>query len=170
MGIHSTAVKETARFESKQEIKQEFEEVAAHGPPVFKTTLVSPEPVTDGKNIHLEARLEPIGDPSMKVEWFFNGRPLTIGSRFKTYNDFGFIALDILGVTTLDQGQYTCRASTSSAKLPPRQMCKFLLRAVLSLKLNMNLPCSKYLIWSQRRSNWCQKRRLSRQHQHSLSH
>merc|ERR1719402_887291 len=109
--MHSKTVQETAKFEAKQEIRQEFEEVAAHGPPVFKTTLVSPEPVTDGKNIHLEARLEPIGDPSMKVEWFFNGRPLTIGSRFKTYNDFGFIALDILGVTTLDQGQYTCRAS-----------------------------------------------------------
>jgi len=109
--LHSKTMQETAKFETKQEIRQEFEEVAAHGPPVFKTTLVSPEPVTDGKNIHLEARLEPIGDPSMKVEWFFNGRPLTIGSRFKTYNDFGFIALDILGVTTLDQGQYTCRAS-----------------------------------------------------------
>ena len=109
--LHSKTMQETAKFEAKQEIRQEFEEVAAHGPPVFKTTLVSPEPVTDGKNIHLEARLEPIGDPSMKVEWFFNGRPLTIGSRFKTYNDFGFIALDILGVTTLDQGQYTCRAS-----------------------------------------------------------
>ena len=48
---------------------------------------------------------------SLKVEWFFNGRPLTIGSRFKTYNDFGFIALDILGVTSLDAGQYVCRAS-----------------------------------------------------------
>lgn len=55
--------------------------MTATGPPVFKTTLVDPEPVSEGKNIHLEARLEPIGDPSMKVEWFFNGRPLTIGSR-----------------------------------------------------------------------------------------
>jgi len=109
--LHSSAVQETARFETKQEIKQEFEEVTATGPPIFKTTLVSPEPVSEGKNIHLEARLEPIGDPSMKVEWYFNGRPLTIGSRFKTYNDFGFIALDILGVTALDQGQYTCRAT-----------------------------------------------------------
>ena len=108
--LHSKTVKETARFETKQEIKQEFEEIVSHGPPVFKTTLQSPEPVSEGQNIHLEARLEPIGDPSMRVEWFFNGRPLTIGSRFKTYNDFGFIALDIMGVTPQDQGQYTCRA------------------------------------------------------------
>merc|ERR1719342_336803 len=109
--MHSKTVQETARFETKQEIKQEFEEIVSHGPPVFKTTLQNPEPVSEGQNIHLEARLEPIGDPSMRVEWFFNGRPLTIGSRFKTYNDFGFIALDILGVSTLDQGQYTCRAT-----------------------------------------------------------
>ena len=110
--MHSRTVEETKRFEMKQEVKQqEFEEVAPTGPPVFKLTLVSPDPVCDGKNIHLEARLEPIGDPTMKVEWFFNGRPLTIGSRFKTYNDFGFIALDILGVTSLDAGQYVCRAS-----------------------------------------------------------
>merc|ERR1719474_1311657 len=45
--MHSKTVQETAKFEAKQEIRQEFEEVAAHGPPVFKTTLVSPEPVTD---------------------------------------------------------------------------------------------------------------------------
>ena len=110
--FHSKAYEETQRFESKQVVKQEFEEVVSSGgPPVFKTTLVDPEPVGEGKNIHLEARLEPIGDPSMKVEWFFNGRHLTIGSRFKTYNDFGFIALDILGVTQLDAGKYTCRAT-----------------------------------------------------------
>ena len=46
-----------------------------------------------------------------EVEWFCNGRPLTIGSRFKTYNDFGFIALDIVGVNMQDAGAYTCRAS-----------------------------------------------------------
>merc|ERR1719264_1504244 len=108
--MHSKAVQETARFETKKEIKQEFEEIVSHGPPVFKTTLQNPQPVSEGQNIHLEARLEPIGDPSMRVEWFFNGRPLTIGARFKTYNDFGFIALDIMSVTAQDQGQYTCRA------------------------------------------------------------
>ena len=114
--MHTKAVEETARFESKQEIKKQFEEVVSHGPPVFKTTLQSPQPVSEGQNIHLEARLEPIGDPSMRVEWFFNGRPLTIGSRFKTYNDFGFIALDIMSVTPQDQGQYTCRAKNKAGE------------------------------------------------------
>ncbi len=57
------------------------------------------------------ARLEPIGDPFMKVEWFCNGKPLTIGSRFRTYNDFGFIALDIISVNSTDAGKYVCRAT-----------------------------------------------------------
>ena len=127
--MHSKTVQETAKFETKQEIKQEFTEVTAHGPPAFKTTLQSPDPVSDGQNIHLEARLEPIGDPSMKVEWFFNGRPLTIGSRFKTYNDFGFIALDILGVTQLDQGQYTCRASNKLGEAATQATVQVLARS-----------------------------------------
>ena len=36
---------------------------------------------------------------------------LTIGSNFKTYNDFGFIALDIVGVDLRDGGNYVCRAT-----------------------------------------------------------
>ena len=57
--------------------------------------------------------MEPIGDPVMKVEWFLNGMPLTIGSRFRTTNDFGFIALDIVGATENDQGTYMCRATNA---------------------------------------------------------
>jgi hypothetical protein len=115
--LHAKTIEETRRFETKQEVRhQEFIEIQSHGPPIFKTTLVDPEPVSEGQNIHLEARLEPIGDPSLKVDWFFNGRPLTIGSRFKTYNDFGFIALDILGVTGLDQGEYVCRARNQAGE------------------------------------------------------
>ena len=47
----------------------------------------------------------------MRVEWFQNGRPVTIGSRFRTYSDFGFIALDVLSLTKLDEGEYTVRAT-----------------------------------------------------------
>lgn len=32
---------------------------------------------TEGGKIHFEARVEPVGDPSMYVEWFLNNRPLT---------------------------------------------------------------------------------------------
>lgn len=31
---------------------------------------------TEGSKIHFEGRIEPVGDPTMYVEWFLNGRPL----------------------------------------------------------------------------------------------
>lgn len=32
---------------------------------------------TEGGKIHFEGRIEPVGDSSMYVEWYHNGRPLT---------------------------------------------------------------------------------------------
>lgn len=60
---------------------------------------------------HFECRLTPINDPSLRVEWYHNGKPLTAGSRFKTINDFGFVILEISGVDTRDAGLYTCKVS-----------------------------------------------------------
>lgn len=34
-----------------------------------------------------------------------------LGSRFRTYYDFGYVALDIIHVTALDSGEYTVRAT-----------------------------------------------------------
>jgi titin len=59
---------------------------------------------------HFETRLTPINDPSMKVEWFHNGKQLSAGSRIKTINDFGFVILEVANVLTRDSGNYTCKA------------------------------------------------------------
>lgn len=40
---------------------------------------------TEGGKIHFEGRIEPVGDPSMYVEWFLNGRPLTASKRSKLF-------------------------------------------------------------------------------------
>lgn len=73
--------------------------------------MSDPQPVGEGRNIHLECRLEPIGDPTMRLEWFHNGSPVTVGSRFRTYYDFGFVALDIIQTQAFDTGEYTVRAT-----------------------------------------------------------
>lgn len=44
-------------------------------PPQFIIPLRDAEQFEGGK-IHFEARIEPVGDPSMVVEWFVNGKPL----------------------------------------------------------------------------------------------
>ena len=109
--IHGKTLQETQRFEMKQEVQHvEIQEMTPQIPPSFVQKLQDLPPVQEGQNIHFEAKLEPVGDPNMKVEWLFNGKPLTVGSRFRTYNDFGFVALDIVGVTAKDRGQYACRA------------------------------------------------------------
>lgn len=43
--------------------------------PVFKTNLKDIVAKENGF-AHFEARLEPIGDPTLKVEWLKDGRPM----------------------------------------------------------------------------------------------
>ncbi|OTF73906.1 titin-like protein [Euroglyphus maynei] len=61
--------------------------------------------------IHLESRLIPIGDPTMNVEWFVNGKPFTTGSRFRTISDFGYVVLEIIEAYARDSGIYECIAT-----------------------------------------------------------
>lgn len=37
---------------------------------------------TEGGKIHFEGRIEPVGDPTMYVEWFLNGRALVASKSF----------------------------------------------------------------------------------------
>ena len=46
----------------------------------------------------------------IQVEWFWNGKPLKTGSRFRTFCDFGFVILEISPVYPEDSGEYSCRA------------------------------------------------------------
>jgi len=92
--------------------------------PQFGRSLKNVE-IVEGQSAHLEATLTPVNDPTMKVEWFCNGRPIPQGHRFKTTYDFGFVALDILYAYPQDSGTYMCRAvnavgeahTTSSVKV-----------------------------------------------------
>ncbi|RXG68646.1 Titin, partial [Armadillidium vulgare] len=108
--MHEVTMNKTAAMERRhQEPHYDIEEVTK-SKPVFTHPLQDVPPMPEGKNIHLEARLEPMGDPTMKVEWYFNGKPVTVGARFRTYFDFGYVALDIVGAYSTDTGEYTCRA------------------------------------------------------------
>ena len=51
------------------------EEDRVYPPPQFIIPLQNVQQVEGGK-VHMEARIEPVGDPSMVVEWFLNGQPL----------------------------------------------------------------------------------------------
>ena len=78
-------------------------------PPEFLSPL-SDQMLAENSLAHFETRLTPINDPSMRVEWFHNGKALSAGSRIKTINDFGFVILEVANVMTRDSGSYTCKA------------------------------------------------------------
>ena len=110
--MHHGAYEKTQRFEESKFVEpQYYIEEISKSKPIFTQPLNEPPPVSEGKNIHLECRLEPMGDPTMRVEWFQNGRPIAIGSRFRTYYDFGYVALDIIHTSAIDSGEYTVRAT-----------------------------------------------------------
>lgn len=48
--------------------------------------------VTEGERAHFEARLIPIGDPTLVVEWFVNGRPIEAGKFDIRTNPPGYIS------------------------------------------------------------------------------
>lgn len=78
--------------------------------PVFTVPLSNIDNLREGENAHFEARLIPTDDPKLKVEWFWNNKPLRTGSRFRTFCDFGFVILEISPVYPEDSGEYSCRA------------------------------------------------------------
>ena len=78
-------------------------------PPEFLSPL-NDQMLAENSLAHFETRITPINDPSMRVEWFHNGKALSAGSRIKTINDFGFVILEVANVMTRDTGSYTCKA------------------------------------------------------------
>ncbi len=97
-------------LEARDRAGQRMEEDAPITKPVFTTPLNNAENVSDGSNVHLECRLEPLNDPNLRVEWYVNGKAVKIGHRFRTTHDFGYVALDVLGASPEDSGDYMCRA------------------------------------------------------------
>lgn len=45
-------------------------------PPRFVTQIKDQTTLTEMQETKFECQLAPVGDPNMKVEWFFNGKPL----------------------------------------------------------------------------------------------
>lgn len=72
--------------------------------------------LSEAQPLHLEGQVEPKEDPNLKIEWYFNGKVLAHGSRFKMTSEFGFVTLDLTEVYERDQGIYTCKASNLSGE------------------------------------------------------
>merc|ERR1711899_539357 len=63
--------------------------------PRFTVPISNIDDLKEGENAHFEARLIPTDDPTLTVEWYWNGKALKAGSRIRTFCDFGFVILEI---------------------------------------------------------------------------
>lgn len=61
---------------SKYQRTESVEEIAAQRPN-FIRPLQDLGELHEGRNAHFEAQLTPVSDPTMKVEWYKDGRPIT---------------------------------------------------------------------------------------------
>ena len=76
-----------ARFRRPDEVDSAVTDKPNFGRPLRNLNLA------EGQSAHLEATLVPVNDPTMRVEWYHNGRPISQGHRFRTTYDFGFVTL-----------------------------------------------------------------------------
>lgn len=100
---------------SRYQRRDQMEEAVVKIKPKFLTQFKD-HTLKEDMTAHFEAKLEPITDSNLRVEWFKDGRPLAVGSRFRTIHDFGYVALDIRNLVAEDSGVYTCVATNLLGK------------------------------------------------------
>lgn len=103
-------VEELEAYQEQLHKKYVAEQPESMYPPEFKSPIKDQNGVREGGFAHFEARLEPTGDSTLRVEWLKDGRAVEASSRITTFFNFGYVALTIKQVTIHDVGNYTCRA------------------------------------------------------------
>lgn len=109
---------DTQREESWRRIQEleaprpetEQPEPAIYTKPQFTQALQSIADLPDNSVAVFEARVIPVNDPSLKLQWFFNDTPLRQSNRYTMSEDFGHVILRIAGVGVHDSGVYSCKA------------------------------------------------------------
>jgi len=61
---------------SKYQRSDSYDEVQPL-PPTLVKSLHDMGDLQEGRNAHFEAQLNPVSDPTMKVEWYKDGKPIT---------------------------------------------------------------------------------------------
>ena len=82
-------------------------------PPKFKTQFKAILNLRERDSARFEAKLIPIGDPTMTHQWLRNGEVLRSASRYVIKYDFGLVSLDLLWTYPDDDGIYECVATNA---------------------------------------------------------
>ena len=126
--LHEDAL-EKIKYLEQRKVRADIEDEMAATPPKFTAKLQGKTELLEGQNAHFECRIEPYPDPTLRVEWYFNGKPLPFGNRWRSTYDFGFASLDILGCYAMDSGTYTVKVincmGQAESSLNIKIACKF---------------------------------------------
>lgn len=76
--------------------------------------------------------------PNFQVEWYYNGKKLPHGHRYRTFHDFGIVILDILYCYEENSGVYECRATNQCGSDVTKANLKCMSKA--NLILDSQLP------------------------------
>lgn len=98
-------------MESKQQRKAS-EDIKTFQKPVFTQPLKNLLK-EENQQCHFSCTLIPVGDPTMKIEWFKDNQKIANGTRINAMHDFGLVNLDISGARSSDDGIYEVRATNS---------------------------------------------------------
>lgn len=107
------SVEQLEAYQQQQHQRYVHEVVESNSRPEFKSPLRDQLNIGEGGFAQFEARLEPVGDTSLRVEWLKDGRPVEASSRITSFFNFGYVALTIKQLTIHDVGTYTCRATNT---------------------------------------------------------
>jgi transcription antitermination factor NusG len=69
-------VEELEAYQQQQQHRYVQEVPESTAPPEFKSPIKDQTNIREGGFAHFEARLEPIGDSTLQVEWLKDGRPV----------------------------------------------------------------------------------------------
>ena len=74
--------------------------------PRFTEQLQAAGTIGETQSHAFQCVLEPVGDPSMRIQWEHNGHPVPFSNRIQMSNDFGVISLLIKHLIAQDTGEY----------------------------------------------------------------
>lgn len=86
------AAEELEAYQQAMHQKYVQEQPESTSPPEFKSPIKDQNSIREGGFAHFEARLEPVGDSSLRVEWLKDGRPVEASKShdsFSTFHEFG---------------------------------------------------------------------------------
>lgn len=81
---HPEGMRRIQQLEAPHEMTREEAE-RVFEKPIFTQILTGPSELWEGQNAHFEARVVPVGDPTLRFEWYVNGIELKLGKLFLTF-------------------------------------------------------------------------------------